>query len=537
MNYALIAGVLCLALVLGGCALTLNQVKKDPTAQVIRAISNTIKSLESDLPFTMPKGLDKTGAVDMTVSGIPETEDVTVNLAWAEDAFNLDINTVAMGDNGIFYKNGELALKSDMFLGDDAIGVNMKTLKEDLKDSAILDCFGVTYDELMESIDDLAENNGKEKIENFKNALKDVFVKCETDVTEQTVKTNGEDAKAICVTYNMDKDTYLAFMDAYKDFVTYDMESMDELTDGIKESEAEGKLTFAINPDEKVIMQVSLDVSIMTDGEKDGGTIVLDLGKIPAKSDKFTLVIEDAEVTSSMIYDRTEKDGKFCRNITVKDDETESTLEFIYDKASGDYTLTVNSGEKIVVGGKINSSKSEMNITVDKMEMPGVGDMGLSISLTVKNTADVKGVPEYKNITKMTDDEVDAIMGLFMSFFPSSNGNDYSYLYEFDPTFDYNYDGVVNAEDEEFFNTYYGENSISNEPDYMYEFDSAYDYNCDGAVNADDKAYFDKYYGASADYSYLFEFDPAFDYDGNGKIDADDKEYFDEYAVDLGDFM
>lgn len=541
----LIAGILCFAIMLAGCALTVNQVKKDPTAQVIKAIDNTIESLKADIPFTMPKNLDKEGTVDMKITGIPDFDDgITVNYAYKidDDAMSLSVAAGAIGDIELCYKNGEYALSSDMLPDKGVIGFDNNTIKEDLKDSALLELFGISYDELLKQLESsfVDVKDYAEASVNFEKAVKDILVNCETEVAEQAVKTNGEDAKAICVTYNMDKDAYIAFADAYKNLLgnmyggmlNEYSEMFDEMTDEIENSDVDSKLTFAINPGKKVIMQVSLDITATVDGEKDSASFVLDLGKIPANSDKFTMEIKDAENTSSVIYDRTEKDGKLCRNITLKDSENDSNLEFVYDKDNGGYTLTFSGSEGGVISGTLKSSETEMNIAVDKIEMPGAEGADMSASMTVKNTADVKDMPDYKKITDMTADELTTVITSFAGMFPSIYDNSYSDMYEFDPTYDYNQDGIVNEEDEEYFNNYFGDSDMK-----YYEFDSTYDYNFDGIVNDGDKAYFDKYYGEDSDYSYIIEFDPAFDYDCDGDLDDDDKVFFDTYYSNIGDLM
>lgn len=544
-TYVLIACILCIAAMLVGCVLTVNQVKKDPTGQVVKAIENTLNSFKADEPFSMPKGLDKEGTVDLKITGIPDLEgDITVNYAYKNDdeAASLSITADSIGDVEIYRKNSEIALSAETLPGKDAIGLDMSTIKEDLKDSPLLEMFGISYDDLMEQFDSsfTGAKEYNEALANCKKAIKDVLVNCETDVAEETVKTNGEDAKAICVTYNMDKDAYIALADAYKDFLVNFNNSVsdeyselfEEMTQEIEDSDAESKLTFAINPAKKVIMQVSLDITVTIDGEKDGGSIVLDLGKVPADSDKFTVEIKDAENTYSVIYDRAEKDGKFCRNISLKDDENSWSLEFVYDKDSGEYTLTFTETESSTISGTIKSSENEMRITVDKIEMPDSEGADISLSLTAKNTADVKAMPDYEKITDMTAEELGGVVSSLSGILPPMYGSSFSDPYEFDPTYDYNRDGIVNEEDEAFYNSYFDDPYQK-----YYEFDSTYDYNLDGVVNDDDQAYFDKYYGEDSDYSYMIEFDPAFDYDCDGDLDDDDKEFFDAYYSFADDLM
>lgn len=510
-NLALmIAGIVCLAIVLVGCALTVNQVKKDPTANVYKAIENTVNSFDTDIPFTMPKGLDKEGTVDMKINGIPDFEDgIAMNYAYKTDdnAMNLSVSTGVIGDFEIYSKDGECAVSNEMLLGENVIGFDAKTLKEDLKDSVLLELLGISYDELTEQLDDsiFEVKDYAEARANFEKAIKDVLVNCETEVAEQTVTTNGEDAKAICVTYNMDEDAIVAVFDAYEELLgnvnssvsnDYSM-YFDNLSKAVAAADMGGKLTFAINPDKKVIMQASMDVTGTVDGEEDSASIVFDLGKVPANSDKFSVEFKSTEETASIIYDRTEKDGKFCRNISIKADNDELSFEFVYDKANAEFTVTSSESDGDVISGTIKSSENEMSITLDKMGIPDTED--LTVSLTVKNTADVKDVPEYKKITDMTAEELQTVITSFSGMLPDNN-------------------------------PYYDDSDTK-----YYEFDSTYDYNFDGVVNDGDKAYFDKYYGENSDASYIYEFDPAFDYDFDGDLDDDDKEFFDAYYSNLGD--
>ena len=127
--------VLCLALVLGGCALTVSQVKKNPNAQVLSALKNTYESImQNALPFNAPNGLDKTGELSFTITGSESEESASVGVLWkAEDKLaNISLkikSETEETDIKAYIDESNIALQSDSIFGEGVYGVNVKTLK------------------------------------------------------------------------------------------------------------------------------------------------------------------------------------------------------------------------------------------------------------------------------------------------------------------------------------------------------------------------------------------------------------------------
>ena len=456
--------VLCLALVLGGCALTVSQVKKNPNAQVLSALKNTYESImQNALPFNAPNGLDKTGELSFTITGSESEESASVGVLWkAEDKLaNISLkikSETEETDIKAYIDESNIALQSDSIFGEGVYGVNVKTLKEDLKDSALLSTLGISYDELMEEIGDMLDNmqkNSAELMQNYNqlaNDLKGVFEKVETEVTEENITTGGEDVKAICVNYKLTKETASEVLNVIKDFAdknaSLDSDTVQELIDELEgESDQSADLKFAINPDEKVIMQISL--------KSDGGEeVLIDLGKKPAESAQYKINIKGEEEIS-LLLDRADKDGKYCRKLTVDEDGVSSSIEFVYDKSTSEFTLTEESEESgtDTVSGKIESSENMLKVTFS-LE-------GMDFEASLKSEASPEAMPEYKNIVKLSEDELNEFLLPLLGMFGGMTDEDYygddvyydddyySYFTEFDDTVDYDGDGDA-GDDEDY---------------------------------------------------------------------------------------
>lgn len=348
-------------------------------------------------------------------------------------------------------------------------------------------------------------------------------------------------------------------------------------------------------------------------------------------ADEDEVVIDDIKFTAECIDDEKTFSVKTAINTKSGENSSDVVIDFNNDKAAKTYTASINTtdsfdGEdsivcKYEVSGKMEYDATNLTFSVDKVAATEDGEDNSveGIGLTVRISADAGdiNVPEYRNVLKMTSAEymdfvvevrekaqsaapviqsfsegvAEIIPGIGdpgMSFtpdYPDIGGpgvaeGEKSYFdicENFDETFDYNYDGVLDESDRkewlaEFkpFGSVFDEtfdydsdgevgteadrdgyemmvsmfkdmpvndlmggdmdddftsddDFISDFDDYYAEFNEDYDYDGDGETGTDaDRQEYDTYYKMFAD-----DFDPSVDYDQDGKVDSDDKEWYD----------
>lgn len=567
IGIAILSMLISCAMLFTACdKLSVKDVEKDPAEQLFQSTKTTATTVVNTCSPVEPlkKSLDK-GTLSVELDN-DEIGKIAVKLQMdAENAksaasLSADVDGESLSLN-VYAQDNKLAIESEE-LFDGAYGVDLATLSDDLKDSALLDLMGVTYEELEEYIGDLLEEienftsgtgEAEKKMNESLKELKDA-IKKKLNSTEISVVVNDEtDVKAIVVTYAFDGETlydiFEIIVDWYRDYITdvpdvygrlYDVdldeldETLQQLLDSMKasldESDLDITLKIALNPKTADIMRADFTMEGVVDGEEGKITAFIDLGKNPEKSEKWTAELvsegDDEKIEMSAEITRIDNDETFTRAIELsykEDGETEKLIaEFEHDKADKSYKASAEvDGGKVEIKGDLEYTEDSFAMTVDSIEVDGEKtEIGLKI--TAKAEADVPEMPEFENIFKLDSGKLEDLMleieengsalaGMFGSSsadaaYPNYGYDDeYSDDYGWDDT-DYDLAGIYKA------------------------FNEDYDYDLDGDVgDADDLAEFE------SEYLPYGVYDSDFDYDLDGDTgDSDDREMWQTVASLLG---
>lgn len=448
--------VMCLALVFCGCKKSEDGTGADDAKD--KANSAVGDALDKTLGGLLGGG---SGVIDevlacgkITVSVGNQIENVLyIDSNAGTFADMLKVN--ADGQNvtvNLYGNNGEIAVQVPGILGDQAYGLNLNTLMEDLKNSPIWSMTGMEFEDLeaqlgidFEGIMDTYVGMIETMAGSADVIVDKIFAHVDVKTSEGKVTVNGTEVDATIITYTFDeediKNILFEILDwtanTVKDMVTklseklgsslgqaMDVEELlkelniEEAKKRISESMAGMDMNFTLNMNinaaSGMLMSVNGEMAATINGV--AGKIFADLilGADPANSNKYTLEIGSCKA------DGTEKEGflvtlerdldQAVQVTTLKveqymDTESRSLLEgsLTYDTTSNKYVLAANAGgNELRVEGMYKETESSLEFGIDSVTTAG---NTIAVDLLVKfetiNGSEVPGMPSYENPLKM----------------------------------------------------------------------------------------------------------------------------------------
>lgn len=403
--------------------------------------------------------------------------DVSLNAKSSKNAALFGAN-VAIGDSKIDMSIGstgdELLVKSEALLGESAYYVNIKDkFLEELDNSIFAPESGSKYaipqefyDALKESIENSSKN--EETAEIFEDAIKNIAkeIKKVVEVKKENKEIELVDGvtKAKVYTVVMDQTTLVKIVDivigeletneelreaieSYTALAESDDDSegeakdvVDEIIEGLKETKPEiekSSFKVTLTSAEKSGYMVALTADINDENED-----VLDFSWVfssdPEKNPEFDLkVVVVAEETVELVakYTLEEKDGDTTKKLemTAKEGSVEmlklSAVTTIDNENVMTSTLNATAqGQEIfalTLGGEYELTKDKLRVVINSVELEAaaleLGEFKLdksSVTMTISADAPkIKLEEGDKNILKLTEAEVDAIIEEFQSDF------------------------------------------------------------------------------------------------------------------------
>ena len=448
--------VLCLSLVLCGCAssgntdvddggkgenkpnvetVTPEQIAEEALAKTMSAIFGDMGFVESDSDYGKI-----TLSVGEYVNNVMYIDGKDMQVA---DELSLNIDGMQM-ELGIYANDEELVLTMPDVL-DDAYGISYETLLQDLENSELWTLLGVDYDEVKSEIEpmleDLLKQDADDSVEEMEQLIEDVLSSVDRKVTEGKVTVDGETVDAVIVTYSMDQDDMLKMLDSFcvwyekymESFAALDIEeAMDEFDDAVaevetalKEADLTVELVVNINAETGYIMTAKGVLEGTVEDEEGTAILELDLGLDASKSDKFTLKateIADGEEMDvfQVILKRDIADAEVAYELSVRAaGMTVFRMDLTYDKDTNAYGIEMEMDEeKFSANGTFEATDSKLALTVDTLTSYGE-ETELNLELILENITaeDIPAMPKYKNILKLTqDDLIDVITKLGETF-------------------------------------------------------------------------------------------------------------------------
>ncbi|MBQ9762089.1 MAG: hypothetical protein IJV82_03325 [Oscillospiraceae bacterium] len=361
----------------------------------------------------------------------------------------------------VFGNENQVAFYLPEILDNNAYGINLPTLADDLPNSPIWDMAGISYEEAMEQLG-LSDMDFGEQLEMYaifadiglslEEALEDALAVAEATSAEGTVNINGNDVQATIVTFKFTDDDVIEIgnimVDWAEETLNEHSESLktlfqdteiadlldteipfDDARNAIEEAFSEVDFTLEIasniNAETGYLMSVDgdLDVKYAGDDEEYIGeqvTAYLDLvlGEDPKNSNLYSLKMgatnpDGEEVSLQADFTRNLTDAKDEYGLEIKGANGEEQLVILsaslsYDKATDIYTLNAEAGdETLMITGKYLCNDDIFELSVDAVEDNGERtEVGLTLRVEEAQQSEIPVMPPFKNIFTMSQDEI-----------------------------------------------------------------------------------------------------------------------------------
>lgn len=432
------------------------------------AINNTVNALcGSDHSIPVLESFDEKKVITIEVA---DTVSNVLNLDAKNLSFYDELTVSAEGEtvNMNFYCDGkDLAVTAPgMANGDQAIGLSFETFMEDMESSGTMAVLeeGMAdimpqLKELLAQVEDLsaATQSGADAaaqlLTDIEGALSDV------EKTEETknVSINGKDVSAVVYTYKLDNDdfkklmnVYIDFMEGYADSImalaspyivvqtsVLDSSATDSMASAESSSAADSMdmsaafdelrteldavfeqitldttISFAVNPNNRCVMQMDTEMNMVMEGENITMDMALILGEDPAASDKYVLTMTGLEDNTEMLNAELAFETKTSGSVestavtftaTSEGESLTAGYTATFDSTTKAYELKLDAmGETLcTANGKMENTDDKFLLALDSITADGETlDLGVVLSVENDPNCEIPAVPEYTNIVK-----------------------------------------------------------------------------------------------------------------------------------------
>lgn len=414
----------------------MDQVSNGGSMEITMDLANLMA--ESGLP------MDGTGSLKFYMDSKNEKAVMTLGVLLAEIQ-NVDISLYSDEDS--------LVLASDLLLGDKAYGIDFNNLEENFNNSVFgpdgAYSLGIEvpedfqeqldkYQKYTEATEKLVEQLGSCLAES---AAKNADMEKEND----TLSLGGKEVNTTAVTVKMDHDQLAAVLEDVLDYMRTDKdfekyleeyvnilvsngegdtdalieefyqelddaaESIDELKEDLEDEGAGIEAVFHITKSGKQMVGMELTFESNTSPMK----ISIYAGPDLESADEisFRVDVDDSTIRGSYVVTTNDKKAYAAQLLLREDGETVLSGEVEWDKTSGDLTITMANEweDSVVIRGTLVETKMVTALTLDSVEMDGE-QVNLGLGIVLKTMDKMPDTPAYKDILKMTEAEVTAII-------------------------------------------------------------------------------------------------------------------------------
>lgn len=431
----------------------LSSIRNDPAAQLQKSFQKTKEALEEGIaiPLTdIPANALKNGMIQWNVTGSDDGS-LTGSLYVRENGLVVTGDMTIPEDTtthyGMWLTQDAAAIQIPSALDNHVYGIDLTTLETDLKDSAILEYLGISYEDALKSIN-AATNLTPEKaamegsdwktLLQTKEKLEDLLASCPVSVSSGNLVMHAESAEVYCVSYTITPEQLCGALDLAYDWLI-STESYSQFSDGSEEAKqqietsreetkkaiidtnATTLLNVFLHHETQVIVCAELKTVWKVGDETASSTAKITLGADPVKSVLYSaeMTMDDpltGKETLKIEYNRSHAHNLPGRTLVVTvEDETTTVMDLLYNTLDGTFELSLMDGEYNLTG--IYKAENE-NLTVS-IDLP---DIGL-LNLTFVENAQIPAVPEYQNVFEMNEEDQTTLME---ELFPTEP--DYGYM-------------------------------------------------------------------------------------------------------------
>ena len=406
-----IALVLCLFAVTScGKGISVDDVTADPLAAVETAYEKYADAIDGKYGkfFDAFDEADTEASRQKLTFSMKDLGDAEIGMdvdAEENYAADIKISVSEIDANLKVWSDGEkLAISLPELLGNDKYGVNLSTLKDDVKESPMFndeftfedfqdaikdlveDSFDMSVDELMGN---LQNNVDGEKLEKYADDVKKTI----EDITPVVAEESVGDVDCISVEYKIAKDT---IEDIWSDLI-----------DTLKATLPDAEITDSTDYD--TLKDITVKFYIV----KKSGAIyktVLTVGESKVKIDysadlnnplniTFSVIADGEEVIAELKEEATLENVDISLDVKIKGDDAEYTggASFGFDVKNKTFELNIvaDGSEIFALSGDLEANDEKFEISLDKILVNG-DDIGVKFSYSIKSGIELDVEEEHK---------------------------------------------------------------------------------------------------------------------------------------------
>ena len=440
--------ILVVVLLLGACAAAayavirhepynLKSIQKDPAAQLQKSFLKTKDAVVAGLAFQIPDSItnsSKTGAIGLEWN-TPDGN-IAVTAYPREKSFALTgtetISTGAESAFGFWLAEDAIVANLPAMTNGKAYGINPKTLKNDLQNSPILDVLGISYEDAMAFVDamlapteEASENADWLALLETKRQLKELLHTSAVSVTEGSLPMDTVSFNAYRISYTLSPDQmctaidiasqFLLNTDSYKAAVAETPELTEEMKAAINEAKkairdnnATAIIDFYLHGKSQVITRMDCRIDWLMDKKSASINATLTLGEDPTTSGKYAIYLttnlpDTPKSETKIVYLRSHAHNLPSRTLTVSTfEETITVMDLQINSITGVFAVELFDRELSFTG---TCTKTDNNVRIST----SVEELG-DIHLIFQGVAEAPEVPQYVNICRMTQSELESLL-------------------------------------------------------------------------------------------------------------------------------
>ncbi len=432
---------------LTGCqnTISVSSITKDPAGQLKKSIEITKETLRSGMildPTEYVKETFQNGSLAINLQNSNGKDNSNNTLYFQKDtkAFALIGSLTEYGETqeyNLWVKDKEFAVSAPNVL-DKTYGIHLGTIKEDLKDSALLEALGISYEEAVEAIDAIlkmeptekeAEDSDWRTMLKMLNQAKELVQSSPVTVTEYTTNNNGSTEPGFRITYTMDAKrmqqlvdlaaTWYQTTEAYKTMI-----SNEGAEEDFKQAIVEAKkflettntvcvLDVCLN-EKGVIVWSNIRADWLENEKASYITATLNLGVDPVNATLYSFEViansQGKEVERTTIkYHRSSAHNLPGRKLTIKtgSEQEVTVFDLNYNITNNQFSLRMDGidGEMI---GTLAQTEDTMTISLN---IPSDGSDSGTITFIFTKKAQMPDMPAYTNLCTLTEEQLQMLFG------------------------------------------------------------------------------------------------------------------------------
>lgn len=421
---------------------TLKGIQKNPGAQLLRSFHTTLTAYKNSASFRLPGAIGqslKSGSIDIQLDD--ENGNTLHNKLYLRNNGFAMLGSNIAADHSVtdtysFWVTEDAIIgQTPLLLEDDTYyGINPKTMKEDIKDSALLDVLGMSYEEFCEMWDTALtngeeDNNNSTQLNDAIYELLQVIQSCPVAVTAGLVSVSANEVIDVYrIVYTFTPDKMCEFLEVLQEMepekpvqdnaATVPLSlaeeapqknELEQLQEAIRQTNATAVIEFDLNTTSQMIVASRCRIDWLQ--ENQAGTISANilLGAAPAQSLTHearlqTNIPGEEKEEIILTYTKANAHNMPSRKLTVSNKgEIVTILDFQYNTVTNTFQAELMDREILLAGSCTSDEQGIFTIALDT-------DQQTALRIVFNPQEQTPGIPAYTNLCSLSEEKLTELL-------------------------------------------------------------------------------------------------------------------------------